>query len=43
MAYQITFPEGTEETTLVGTKYLRINIFDTGSANMIVTGKHHHK
>ena len=34
MAYQITFPEGTEETTLVGTKYLRINIFDTGSANL---------
>lgn len=31
MAYLITYPGGVEETNIVGTQYLRINYFDTGS------------
>lgn len=34
MGYKYIFPEGIEETTTVGTKYLRINGFDTGSTNL---------
>lgn len=37
MAYTISYPEGSEETNIIGTQYLRINYFDTGSQEYLRT------